>query len=164
MYVQLRLLTELLLPFYTVQAAPSLAAQYNHLVTTAYDDYVDFISFHYHTGRSDTEFWRDYQKPEAMTQSNQARREKWQHSFPTREDFVPTYTQQAGLTTGLVLWAPMLCAMGLLNAEHARTMVRHSRYPKKLQENIARYIQIRNRITSSALTQEEAIQHFRGLP
>jgi tryptophan halogenase len=162
MSVQIRLLTELLLPFCTPESMEVLGTQYNRLVNAAYDDYADFISFHYRTGRMDTEFWRDYQNPKALTAANQERLERWKHAFPRREDFAPVYTQLAPHTTGFVVWAPMLCAFGLLRPEHARQVVQWSRHPKFLQENVARYIQIRNHILASALTQEEAIQFFRA--
>ena len=55
----------------------------------------------------------------------------------------------------------MLCAFGMLRPEHAREVVKWSRHSKQLQENVARYLQIRNHIVASALTQEEAIQFFR---
>jgi len=161
MSVQIRLLTELYLPFCTRDAMAGMAEQYNRLVAAAYDDYVDFISFHYHTGRADTEFWRDYQKPESMTPANRARIEKWRHAFPRREDFAPIYTQQAKLTSGFLVWAPMLSGMGLLRPEHARRLVELSRHKKELQENVERYIQIRNRVVATALTQAEAIRYFR---
>jgi tryptophan halogenase len=163
--VQIRLLTELLLPGLTTPAAlPAAARQYNRLVAAAYDDYVDFISFHYHTGRADTEFWRDYQKPSAMTAANRERLERWQHAFPAREDFAPIYTQQAKLTTGFLVWAPMLCGMGLLLREHAQRMVAHSRHRPEMEANTARYLQIRNRIIPTALTQAEAIAYYRSVP
>jgi tryptophan halogenase len=160
MYVQIRLLTELFLPFATAASLPVMAAQYNGLIASAYDDYVDFITFHYHTGRADTDFWRDYQQPRAITPANQARMDQWQTMFPKREDFIPIGTQQAGLNTGLVIWAPMLCGMGYLHADLARRQVELSRYPQMLRENVARYIQTRDRITATALTQTEAIEHF----
>ncbi|MDB6155518.1 MAG: hypothetical protein JWL90_3971 [Chthoniobacteraceae bacterium] len=162
MYVQIRLLTELFLPFYSTDSAKVMAAQYNQLCTAAYDDYVDFISFHYRTGRSDTEFWSDYQKPSAITSANAARMEKWRYAFPVREDFAPTYTQLAGLTTGLVIWAPMLAGLGFLRTEVADRFVRMSRYPKKIEENMAQYIKIRNRVVTTALTQAEAIDYMRS--
>ena len=163
MYVQIRLLTELFLPFCQAESCRSLAAQYNHLVQAAYEDYLDFISFHYHTGRSDTEFWRDYQQPAAITPANQARMEKWKYAFPMREDFAAVYSQRAGHTTGLVVWAPMLCGLGLWRAEQARQVVQMSRYSQMLQENTARYIQTRNRITAAALTHAETLRYVRGL-
>jgi tryptophan halogenase len=159
--VQIRLLTELYLPFCTRDAIAGMAEQYNRLVAAAYDDYVDFISFHYHTGRSDTEFWRDYQTPDSMTPANRVRMEKWRHAFPLREDFAPIHTQQAKLTSGLLVWAPMLSGMGLLKPEHARRLVELSRHRKELQENVERYLQIRNHITATALTHAEAIRFFR---
>jgi hypothetical protein len=164
MTVQIKLLTELFLPFATRDAMPVLSAQYNQLVASAYDDYVDFISFHYHTGRADTEFWRDYQKPEAMTPNNRARMEKWRHAFPTREDFAPISTQVAKLTTGFIVWAPMLCGMGFLDRDLARRVVEMSRHKKWLQENVASYVKARDGVTATALSQAEAIAYFRALP
>ncbi|MFT5523741.1 MAG: glycine/D-amino acid oxidase-like deaminating enzyme [Pirellulaceae bacterium] len=114
MCMQIKLLTELLLAHATAEAMPALAATYNRLTAAAYDDYTDFINFHYHTGRDDTDFWRDYQQPDAMTPTNRARLEKWKYTFPSREDFPPTHTDVTNLTTNLVIWAPMLCAFGLL--------------------------------------------------
>jgi tryptophan halogenase len=161
MSVQLNLLTELLLPFCTRESMHLMAKQYNQLVSVAYDDFVDFINFHYHAGRTDTEFWRDYQKPEAMTPTNRERLERWQHGFPTREDFPPIYTQRAKLTSSLTVWAPMLCAFGLLRREHGQRIVDLSLHRKMLDENVARYLQIRNHVVPLALTQEEAIAYFR---
>ena len=70
MAMQIRFLTDLFLPYYTSISAPVLAEHYSRLVTMAYEDYLDFISMHYHAGRTDTEFWRDYQKPESVTDRN----------------------------------------------------------------------------------------------
>lgn len=92
MSVQIKLLADLLLTHATAEAMPALSATYNRLTAVAYDDYVDFINFHYHTGRADTDFWRDYQQPDALTPANQARLEKWRHTFPSREDFAPVQT------------------------------------------------------------------------
>ena len=78
-----------------------------------------------------------------------------------REDFVPVYTQRAGHSTGLVLWAPVLCGFNRLNREHANRVVQMSRRPHQLQENVARYIQMRDRILATALTHAEAIRFFR---
>jgi tryptophan halogenase len=163
MTVQIKFLTDLLLPFATREAMPVLAEQYNRLSAAAYDDYVDFINFHYYTGRTDTEFWRDYQRPESLTPSNRFRAEKWRHAFPAREDFSPIYTQLAAHTSGLIVWAPMLCGLGLLRPEYARRVVQMSRHQKLLEENTARYLQIRNHIAANALTQVEAIQYFRDM-
>jgi tryptophan halogenase len=161
MYVQLRLLTELYLPYLTRASARGLAEQYDTLVAAAYEDYLEFVSFHYHGGRDDTEFWRDYQKPAAVHPKNQARMEKWRHAFPVREDFTPTYTQRVGHTTGLVIWAPVLCAFGFFAREPARRAVQMSVRGQMLKENVERYVQVRNRITATALTAPEAIRFCR---
>lgn len=164
MSVQIKLLTSLLLPFCTRESMQSAAVQYNRLAAAAYDDYVDFISFHYHTGRADTEFWRDYQKPESMTDANRERMERWRHAFPSREDFAPIRTQRASLATGLSIWAPMLCGMGLLKKEYGRKVVDFSQHAKAMRENVAHYVDIRNHILPQALTQSESIRYMRSRP
>jgi flavin-dependent dehydrogenase len=163
-YVQIRLLAELFVPFLTREAMPSMAAQYNRLMGEAMDDYVDFISFHYHTGRCDTPFWSDYQKPSAMTQTNQVRMEKWRHAFPIREDFAGIFTQRIGLTVGQIIWAPMLCGLGLLHRAHAHRMVQICPQPQMLRENVERYAGIRNQMIPTALTHSEAIAYLREQP
>jgi Tryptophan halogenase len=160
MYVQIRLLTDLILPFCTHESLPVFSQQYNQLINFAYDDYVDFISLHYKTGRHDTEFWRDYQKQESVTATNLERLEKWKYAFPSREDFSPVYTQLAALNTGLVIWAPMLCGLNLWSTEHAKRLVALSRHPPMLRENVARYIQFRHKFTTNGLNHNEAIAHF----
>jgi tryptophan halogenase len=164
MSVQIKLLTNLLLPHATAAALPALAATYNRLTAAGYDDYVDFINFHYHTGRADTAFWRDYQQPDALTPANQERLEKWRHTFPSREDFAPIRTLTATLNTNLVIWAPMLCAFGLLRPEAARRVIKASDNRALLRANVARYMQISKYILAHALTQEETIAYFRSQP
>lgn len=164
MFVQITLLSDLYLPYLTSESMPVFAQQYNRLIAEAYEDYLDFITFHYLTGRADSEFWRDYQQPSSMTSRNAERWEKWKHAFPTREDFAPTFTQRAGHTTGLAIWAPMLCGLGVFNREAARHVVRSSAHYALLQQNIGRYLQFRNQTLATATTQLEAIQHLRALP
>jgi hypothetical protein len=98
-----------------------------------------------------------------MTLANQARFERWKYTFPAREDFAPIYTQRAKHTSGLTVWAPMLCGMGLLQPVHGRRVVELSRHRQMLEENVARYLQIRNHVVPFALTHGEAIQHFREI-
>lgn len=123
-----------------------------------------FFSFHYHAGRADTDFWRDYQKPEAMTDANRERMERWRHAFPSREDFAPIRTQRASLATGLSIWAPMLCGMGLLKKEHGRRVVDLSRHTKEMRENVEHYVDIRNFILPQALTQSESVAYMKCRP
>ena len=163
-HMQIRLLTELFLPFCTRESMPSMATKYNDLVSIAMDDYVDFISFHYHTGRDDTPFWKDHQQSSATTPANQTRLEKWRHAFPVREDFAGIYTQRTGLTVGQAIWAPMLCGLGLIHKEHAQRMLQLCPRPQMLRENLQNYVKIRDRITASALTHAEAIQFLREQP
>ena len=143
---------------------PSIAEQYNELVRIAYEDYLDFINFHYLTGRDDTDFWREHQKPEAMTPVNRARLEKWKYTFPMREDFPPIHSQRTYHTTGMVVWATILDALGHLRKEYAQRVVQLSRRPQQLNENVNRYFEIRKRVVPAALSHAEAIEYFRQLP
>jgi len=162
MYVQIELLSELYLPHYRPPAAEALARRYNELIQAAYDDYVDFISFHYHAGRGDSDFWRDYQKPASITGRNAWRMEKWRHAYPTREDFAPMATQRSALTTGLVIWAPMLCALGYLRQETAQNYLRTSRQLDKARANVVNYIQHRQQMLQRGVPHEEALRFVCG--
>lgn len=164
MYVQIRMLTELLIPCLMPQTMAVLAEQYNRFVDIAYEDYIEFITFHYHTGRNDSEFWRDYQKPSAILPNNQARMEKWRYAFPVREDFTGIFSQRIPLTTGLVIWAPMLDGMGFFNRQNAQKYISLGVRGQMLNENVERYMQVRNRVTATALTHAEAIEYCRGQP
>ena len=157
MNVQLKLLAELFLPYYTPQAADSLSSRYNAMMNCMYDDYVDFISFHYHAGREDTAFWRDYQRPESITAANQLRMESWTHSFPCREDFSPVYTARTLMTSTLALWMPMLSGMNYLNQTHARQLLQSSSNLDWARENFTRYIRTRTLLDRYAIGQREAI-------
>lgn len=42
--------------------------EYNNLIGRLYDGFRDFVSIHYASGRTDTEFWRDVSKPEKRTE------------------------------------------------------------------------------------------------
>jgi tryptophan halogenase len=164
MVVQIRFLTELYLPFLNREVMPVIAEQYNELVRIAYEDYLDFINFHYLTGRDDTDFWREHQKPEAMTPANRMRLEKWKHTFPMREDFPAIYTQRTYHTTGIVVWATILAALGHMRQNHAQRVVQLSRNPQRLNENVHRYFEARKRLVPAALSHAEAIEFFRQLP
>lgn len=161
MYVQLLLLHDLFLPTLSRESMPVFAQQYNQLVATAYEDYLDFINFHYFAGRSDTEFWREMQKPESMTPTNQFRREKWRHAFPVREDFLPFMTGRVAHLTGLVTWAPMLDALGYFRPDDARLVVAASQSRQLLDRNYSRYMKMRDAVVPATLSHSEAIDYFR---
>ena len=161
-YGQIKALTELYLPFYSSESQPVLSRDYNEWMRPMYDSMLDFVSFHYLTGRSDTEFWRDCQRPEAITDRNQHRREMWQHRFPVREDFDGIRTFRFGASTGLLIWAPMLAALGFFRKEHAATLVEASAYSQRTQRNVNRYLDARAFLLSQAIRQREAVKHLRG--
>ncbi|MDH3584156.1 MAG: tryptophan 7-halogenase [Phycisphaerae bacterium] len=165
MHVQIMMLTELFLPFYTKQAANGLARKYNVMMDAMYEDYVDFVSFHYHTGRSDTEFWRDYQKKESVTDENHARMEKWAHAYPLREDFAPMMTSfgRAQLTSGLKIWMPMLCALGHVRKENAESWMASRKTVPLIRANRAKYRQLGDAICRTAVGQEDAIRYLCGV-
>lgn len=162
MYVQTKLLADLLLPFYTPDASAALSQQYNYFIDVMYRDYVDFVSFHYHSGRCDTEFWRDYQKEVSITDANRTRMEKWAHVYPMREDFSSEFTRRVGHTTGILIWMPMLCGMGYLQPAHARRVLQISRHFEWARENVARYLSVHNLLAEFGIRHQEAIRYLRG--
>jgi hypothetical protein len=161
-HVQIRMLTELFLPYFSRESAEPLSAKFNSMMETMYSDYVDFVSLHYHSGRDDTEFWRDYQKPESVTPANQERLARWAHSFPTREDFEGIQTSRVLLTSSIMVWMPMLEGLGLLNPEMARIMIERSKFGQQTQANASKYFSVGNTIVDNAVSQQEAIAFLTG--
>lgn len=161
MYVQIKALAELFLPFYSREASPVLSRQFNQMMNTMYDDFVDFVSFHYHAGRSDTEFWQDYQKEGAITPRNRERREKWAFAYPLREDFTPSPTNRCFMTTGIMVWMPMLCALGCLHQHTAAALLSRSKYLEQGRRNATKYVAVREAICRGAISQQEAISFLR---
>ncbi len=159
---QIQLLADLFLPFYTHRAAATLAAKYNSLVNAMYDDYVDFVSFHYHAGRDDTEFWRDYQQRGSRTSPHQPRLAMWQHTRPQPEDFAPAYTTRTSMTSSMVVWMPMLCALGYLKSSHAQRLVQTSSRIDLARANLAQYLQARAMFNQHGVSHREALEFLRG--
>jgi hypothetical protein len=81
-----------------------------------------------------------------------------------REDFPPIHSQRTYHTTGFVVWATILDALGHLHKEHAQRVVQLSRQSQMLSENVNRYFEIRNRIVPAGLSHGEAIELFRQQP
>jgi hypothetical protein len=161
-YVQIKALTELFMPHYTPAAAAPLAQHYNRMIDQMYNDFVDFVSFHYHTGRDDTQFWADYQQESSMTDANRARRDKWRHAYPVREDFPGVLSHRFFLTTGVLVWMPMLCGMGLLDRQTARQWLNASPYLSQARGNAQRYTAARDLIAQTAVSQRDAIAYLQG--
>ena len=162
MHVQIKALTEVCIPYFNRESAAELAREHNVLVDRMYADFIDFVSFHYHSGRTDTEFWRDYQKPDAITDRNQERMEMWKHRYPTREDFVAQWSNRFFSSTGVIVWMPMLCGLGHLNTEAAQRHIDSSKFFDRAQNNISKYVKIRNFLRQHAISQREAIKYLCG--
>ena len=65
-----------------------MAFRYNRIMSNRYFEILDFINMHYClTRRDDTEFWRDVQKDDHITDRLQAKLEFWQRKMPTLSDF-----------------------------------------------------------------------------
>lgn len=159
---QIQSLVELFLPYASeTESLSPLARKYNALMDLMYEDLVDFVSFHYQGGRTDTDFWRDYQKPESITSENQMRMEKWKYSYPVREDFIGIATQRFVLHTGMAIWMPMLCGMKQLNPRAASVLLDATSHPDFAKRNQDSYIKARDYLCAHAVSQEEAIQYLR---
>ncbi len=160
--VQIKALAELYLPFYTSAAAAVFARDFNRLMQSMYDDFVDFISIHYHAGREDSEFWRDYQRDDSITATNLERREKWQYRFPVREDLTPINTSRLHLVAGMPVWMPTLSGLGYLQPRQAQQFCRTSPFPTQAQENAQRYLRMREVICRNPVSHRDAIAYLRG--
>ncbi len=65
-----------------------LAYRYNRIIYNRFHEILDFINLHYClTKRQDSEFWREVQKSERITERLKAKLEFWQHKAPTDTDF-----------------------------------------------------------------------------
>jgi len=66
----------------------AMAYRYNRILSNRFYEILDFINMHYClTRRTDTEFWRDVQKPEHITDRLKAKFEYWKMRPPTAFDF-----------------------------------------------------------------------------
>jgi len=162
MHTQIKSLCDIFLPYYSPEAIPGLSRKYNSLMTYMYEDMLDFVSFHYHGGREDTEFWRDYQKSDSVTLRNQERMEVWAHSFPMREDFAGQRTVRFILSSALVLWGPMLCGLGYLKKRNADSFIQNSRLMYQTGKNVRRYRKFTDFVVSNAVNQRDAANHIRS--
>jgi len=61
----------------------------------------------------------------------------------------------------MVVWMPMLCAMGYLNRQHAQQLLPVSRHGDKARANVSRYLQMGNLIANHAVSQMDAIEYLR---
>jgi tryptophan halogenase len=58
----------------------------NREITRVFDDFANLIQIHYHSGRSDTEFWR-YQQTIPLLENAATVKEICQHRWPTQDDW-----------------------------------------------------------------------------
>lgn len=62
-------------------------ARFNDLISRRYREILDFVNLHYAlTRRTDTEFWRDVQKPEHITSNLAGWLELWRNKAPSPSD------------------------------------------------------------------------------
>jgi hypothetical protein len=67
-------------------ATPAETDHLNQEITRVFDDFANIIQLHYHSGRSDTEFWR-YQQAIPLLPATRTIREICQHRWPTQDDW-----------------------------------------------------------------------------
>lgn len=68
-------------------------ADYNELIGNTSDSILDFLQFHYNTDRSDTDFWKDYQKKTTLSPKMKKRLSNWKRRTPTAMDTDNLFTQ-----------------------------------------------------------------------
>lgn len=65
-----------------------MATRYNRILANRYYEILDFINMHYcMTQRSDTEFWKEIQKPDRINPRLRAKLEYWKIKPPSHSDF-----------------------------------------------------------------------------
>lgn len=67
-------------------ARPAEAEHLNQEITRVFDDFANLIQIHYHSGRSDTDFWR-HQQTIPLLPHTATIREICQHRWPTQDDW-----------------------------------------------------------------------------
>ncbi len=72
----------------TTDQLQTMAFRFNRIISNRYYEILDFINMHYCLSRrTDSEFWRDVQKDEHITDRLQAKLAFWREKAPTRADF-----------------------------------------------------------------------------
>ena len=70
----------------------TMAFRANRIMATRYYEMLDFINMHYClTKRTDTEFWRDVQRPERIVPRLKAKLDYWKLKPPSGVDFLDQY-------------------------------------------------------------------------
>ncbi|MCG8441635.1 MAG: tryptophan 7-halogenase [Caulobacterales bacterium] len=65
-----------------------LAQRFNAIMSSRYDEILDFVNMHYClTRRDDTPFWREVARPERVHDRLKAKFEFWRHKPPSHADF-----------------------------------------------------------------------------
>ncbi len=73
---------------YRDEDMPQLAYRFNRIISNRYYEVLDFINMHYCLSkRTDTEFWKEVQKPEHITDRLLAKFEHWKIKSPSMADF-----------------------------------------------------------------------------
>jgi len=74
-------------PFHP-QSMDAMAFRFNRIMSNRFYEILDFINMHYClTRRTDTEFWREVQKPEHITERLKAKLDFWKLKLPSAVDF-----------------------------------------------------------------------------
>ena len=67
----------------------AVAYRFNRVMANRFYEILDFINMHYClTRRTDTEFWREVQKPERINDRLRAKLEFWRTKIPSASDFI----------------------------------------------------------------------------
>jgi tryptophan halogenase len=70
----------------------TMAFRVNRIMATRYHEILDFINMHYClTKRTDSEFWREVQRPERIVPRLKAKLDYWKRKPPSGVDFLDQY-------------------------------------------------------------------------
>lgn len=77
---------------HTDEMMETMAFRFNRIIYNRYLEILDFINMHYCLSRrTDTEFWREVQKPERITERLKAKFDYWKLKPPSASDFDDQY-------------------------------------------------------------------------
>ncbi len=115
--------------------------QFNNAMTSMYDENRDFLIFHYHNTRTDTNFWKDASNKKTLSESLSNNLERWKARTPRLSDFSVSSVENT-LLLGTVLYYNILIGMDGLDRKLARQELEYYglfEIAKSTYENIEKF-------------------------
>ena len=98
---------------------PALQKRFNFSMASLYDENRDFLVFHYHNTRQDTQFWKDSSSEKVLSENLKNNLAMWESRSPRLSDFLNPGLEN-NLTLGTVLYYNILIGMRGLSPKLAK--------------------------------------------